>query len=93
MVAIGLAPQKRAMVPTSPIHISYPRLASFTELSPRLRPEYLQREFPPGLVQHFAEGHDVKCAETTGLGNASGAVVQAIAAATAKAEGRGAKVG
>jgi len=38
-------------------------------------------EVPHGLVQHFAEGHDVKCAEGGGLGNTAAAVVQAITAA------------
>src|SRR5579859_3283118 len=44
-----------------------------------------------GLVQHFAEGHDVKCAERGGLGNTAAAVVQAITAAAVEAKCWGAK--
>ena len=45
------------------------------------------------LVQHFAEGHDMKCAESSGLRNAAAAVSDAVAAAPAEVEGRSAKRG
>ena len=47
---------------------------------------------PTGLVQHLAEGHDVKCAEGGGLGNTTAAVVHAIAAAAGKVKCRRANV-
>src|SRR4029077_8785137 len=48
---------------------------------------------PPQLVQHFAEGHDVNCAEGSGLGNTAAAVVHAITAAAVEVKCRGAKAG
>ena len=45
---------------------------------------------PPGLVQHFAEGHDVKCAELVDVVNAATGVVKAITAPAAKVKRRGA---
>jgi hypothetical protein len=45
---------------------------------------------PPGLVQHFAEGHDVKCAELVDSVNAAAGVVKAVTAPAGKVKCRGA---
>jgi hypothetical protein len=45
---------------------------------------------PLGLVQHFAEGHDVKCAELVDVVNAAAGVVKAITPTAGKVKCRGA---
>ena len=47
---------------------------------------------PTGLVQHLAEGHDVKRAEGGGLGNTTAAVIHAVTTAAGKVKCRRANV-
>jgi hypothetical protein len=47
---------------------------------------------PTALVQHLAEGHDVKRAEGGGLGNTTAAVIHAVTTAAGKVKCRRANV-